>query len=64
MSETPLPRLIPEDWLTIAQTCKALRISRPTYHRWVKAGHLHPQKFGPQCVILAKAEVETLCLGR
>lgn len=48
----PAPTHIPsghvEEWLTVSEVCKALKISQTTFYEYIKQGELPPGfKFGP-----------------
>ena len=51
-----------EEYLTITETCKLLRIDKSTLYWWRKRGMIHVHKignkFGP--VRIAKSEIERL----
>jgi excisionase family DNA binding protein len=45
-------------WLTIADVCKRLGISRATFYRWRDAGQITAEQIGPHSVRIALSEVE------
>ena len=50
-----------KDWLTIPETCDLLHISRSTFYRFIKRGHLHPKlSLAPYGVMIPRAEVEAI----
>ncbi len=56
-------KVIPEDVVTIEQTCSLLMISQATARNWVKNGKLKPVKTGVRKLCFAKKEVERLLLS-
>lgn len=56
-------KVIPEDVVTIEQTCSMLMISQATARNWVKNGKLKPVKTGVRKLCFAKKEVERLLLS-
>jgi predicted DNA-binding transcriptional regulator AlpA len=47
-------------YLTIPETYAALRISRATYYRMVRAGTIHPRHISPGRVLVPRADVDAI----
>ena len=48
------------DWLTIGEAVRHLRVGRTTLHRWLKQGRLTAYRVGPKSVRLRRADLERL----
>lgn len=52
------------EYVTQPEAVRRLRVGRTTYYRLVNAGHLHPRHIGGGKVLVARAEVDALLIGR
>lgn len=51
-------------YLTIPETYAALRLSRSTYYRLVKAGKINPRQISPGRVLVPRADVDAILGGQ
>ena len=53
-------------YLTIPEAFTALRLSRATYYRLVRAGKIHPRRISPGRVFVPRADVDAIlsCGGK
>lgn len=52
-----MQKLSTEEYLTIADTAQALRVSTVTVHRWIKQGRLPAYHVGPRKVLVRRADL-------
>jgi excisionase family DNA binding protein len=48
------------DWLTIAEVCAELRVTRATLYRWARQGKLRLHKLGSRATRVRRSELERL----
>lgn len=49
-----------DEWLTIQEAMKRLKISRATIYRWAKAGRLTIYQLGPRSSRIKRDDIERL----
>lgn len=49
--------------LTIPEVLAALRLSRATYYRLVRAGKIHPRQISPGRVLIPRSDVDAILSG-
>jgi excisionase family DNA binding protein len=48
------------DWITIAEATRLLKVGRTTLHRWLKQGRLRAHRVGPKAVRIRRADLDRL----
>lgn len=51
------------EWLTIAEVCEYLKVTRATLYRWAKDGKLRLHKVGARTTRVKRSDVERLVEG-
>ena len=46
------------EWLTIGEAMRQLKVGRTTIHRWLKQGRLTAHRVGPKAVRIRRADLE------
>ena len=49
-----------DEWLSIGEAVRQLKVGRTTLHRWVKQGRLPAYRLGPKAVRIRRADLERL----
>lgn len=47
-------------WLTIAETCNYLKVTRATVYRWIRNGRLRSYRLGERGTRLRRADVDAM----
>lgn len=50
-------------YMTIPEVLAALRLSRATYYRLVRAGKIHPRQISPGRVLVPRSEIDRILSG-